>query len=450
MKAWLRFFALAALAAAFAGSIWFFRRAPDPLFEGKLASQWCEELLSPDYKVQNSARQALHSLGEAAVPQLRLMLRHRNPPWEPRLVRLARYIPGFQYKVRDSILSRQQAAQVAAGLGPSAAGAVPELIAALGEDKVAPDAARALVKIGPASEPALLQTLDDHRDPVIRTRSARLLGERFPASPAAAGVLMRATEDPAWEVRRQAALSLALMRTLEPAVETVLLGLLADPDPPVRAAAATALGKRENPAPEIQARLRKSMVDRLAEVRLASAKALWRLGENSAEVLPVLVGILQTDHAWEAAYALADLRAGAAPAIPHLIAALRRERVPRPYRTPPSSAFALGAIGPPAVPALSEVLSAPQPHIRLAAVLALGFMGDGAKPAVPALLPLLEDDDTEVRYAAALTLGTLGTGSPPVISALVECLAAEDIYMRFAAADLLRKFQPEGDWSASE
>ena len=83
-------------------------------------------------------------------------------------------------------------------------------------------------------------------------------------------------------------------------------------------------------------------------------------------------------------------------------------------------------------------------------MLALGFMGDGAKPAVPALLPLLEDDDTEVRYAAALTLGTLGTGSPPVISALVECLAAEDIYMRFAAADLLRKFQPEGDWSASE
>lgn len=449
MKAWLRIFALTTLALVFALGFLLLRRVPDPIFEGKYASQWCDELLSSDYKTRNEAQAALLGLGESSVPQLRVMLRRRNPPWEKHLVRAANYLPYFNYQVRDGVLSRQRAAEMAAWLGPKAAPAVPELIAALEQDKTAPEAERALLRIGSAAEDAVREALVRNGSMEIRERTARLLREGRPLTPKSIEALVQATRDAAPQVRREAALSLARAESNAGETQRALLELLDDPIPQVRAGAAIALGDRKIAPAHVLQKLRQTVNDRAPEVRLESAKALWQLGVDSSEVLPVLVAILETDCAWQAAYALADLRARAAPAIPQLIAALQRERAHRPFRTPPSSAFALGRIGAAAVPALSEILSAPQPHIRMGAVLALGFIGPVADPAVPALLPLLRDQDREVRHATALTLGSIGADSEEVITALADCLSAEDIYMRFAAADLLRKLEPEGNWYAS-
>jgi HEAT repeat protein len=218
-----------------------------------------------------------------------------------------------------------------------------------------------------------------------------------------------------------------------------------DKDGEVRAAAAEALGNR-NPSYEGIAAVRRGLADSAALVRLHSAKALWRLTAESEPVLPVLIAILPLPESWQAAYALADLGELAEPAVPSLTQALRRERVPRPFRTPPSCAFALGKIGPAAIPALQELLVAEEARVRLNAVLAIGFMAQRGRAAVPDLLPLLDDKDAEVRHATALTLAAIGADSNQVIAGLSACLSAEDIYMRSAAAHVLREIAPHQNW----
>ena len=99
---------------------------------------------------------------------------------------------------------------------------------------------------------------------------------------------------------------------------------------------------------------------------------------------------------------------------------LRTERVPRAFRTPPSSAYALGRIGEAAIPTLTSVLTDPDASSRLSAVLAFGFMGRKAAPAAPKLLTLLKDRDADVRHAAALTLPGIGAKSEDIVDALSQ------------------------------
>lgn len=441
MKIWPRILIAAAAAAIMVLSAWAFRRVPDPLFNGKPASIWREELTSADHRVRREAQTALLGLGEAAVPQVRKLLRSRSPAWEPYALMLANRFPAFTYETRDHVNDRKRAAEMLGLLGPKASGASKELIDALVDDAVAPEAERALRKIGGAAVPELREALAGHRHAAARRRSARLLREAGPLSPETRAALIMAAGDGAWEVRREAVLGLGEGSEGDAAAREALLGRLKDDAWQVRAAAASALGERGEKSLKVMAALRELAGDRSAEARLESGKALWRLGAESEGVLAILIPILETEAAWGAAYALADMREAAVPAIPPLIDALRKERVPRPFRSPPSAAFALGRIGAPAAQPVAELLMHAQPQVRLGAVMALSAMGRAALPAIPALLPLLEDKENEVRYAAALTLGTLGEHSKNVVDGLTACLSAEDIYMQFAAADLLDQFK---------
>src|SRR5688572_848903 len=101
MKVWLRVCAGIALAAVFVFSAVHFRRAPDPVIRGRTASAWAADLLSPDYSVRGEAQGALKQLGEASVPQLCLLLRKRNPPWEKQIVRLSAVLPFLKYQSVD-------------------------------------------------------------------------------------------------------------------------------------------------------------------------------------------------------------------------------------------------------------------------------------------------------------------------------------------------------------
>lgn len=435
-----------AAAMLFVALGWHFRPVPDPDVAGRRASAWVADLLSPEYPTRVQAQTTLELLGAPGVPQLCRLLRRQNPAWQPLLARLARHFRGFDFRPADTATGRLRAVQALAGLGPHAAAAVPDLIDALADEGLASDVERTLSRIGEAAHPALCCAVRTHSNPGVRTRAARKLREIPGPSAASVAALSVAAADARPEVRAEAAKSLGSFRWDHRKAESTLRGLLADAEPTVRAAAVRALAPWRPSGLETRVSLVPQLDDPAPVVRLEAARACWSFSKDPSQVLPVLGALLETDHGWEAAYVLGEMRAAAAPAIPALVRALRRERVPRPFRTPPSSVFALGQIGVSAVPALQPVLEDPDPANRVGAVMAFGFMAAEAKPFVPALLPLLNDSNPEVRHTTALTLGMIGANTPEVIASLDRCLAAEDIYMRSTAARLLQTFAPEGTW----
>jgi len=87
-----------------------------------------------------------------------------------------------------------------------------------------------------------------------------------------------------------------------------------------------------------------------------------------------------------------------------------------------AAADALGRIGQPAVPALSESLTDPDPIVRLQSCRALAYMGAQAKDAVPALTRALSDPETAVREGAADALGQIGPPANSAVPALMHML----------------------------
>jgi HEAT repeat protein len=73
------------------------------------------------------------------------------------------------------------------------------------------------------------------------------------------------------------------------------------------------------------------------------------------------------------------------------------------------SAFAYhgGGYGPRAVPALAELLSAPEPGVRMSAAGSLGKIGPESKAAIPALVCALSDPHERIRTAAADALSKI-------------------------------------------
>jgi HEAT repeat protein len=451
MKRVVRVCAALALVTLFVASAAFFRRAPDPIFEGRLTSEWTHDLLSGDYTIRNEAQTTLRILGEPAVPQLRHLLRRRNGPWEKPLARIAPILPYYQYRPVDANLARMRASEMLAMMGPKAKDAAPDLVAALAYEQSACESERALIRIGNSAVPDLESGLAS-RHVAVRIRAARLLREFSPAAESSLRALLKVTDDVSPRVRAEAALSLGKIAATRFARESVynpippLLSLTRDKDPSVRAAAFESLGQLGATTPEVLTVLSGGLRDSDRSVVLQAAKSLWLIQHDASALVPVLTPLLDTPECWRAAYLLGEIGNRAAPAIPALARLLSEEHVPRPFRTPPSSAFALGKIGSAALPELLVLLENKDVRIRMNALMALGFMGANGKEAIPQLLQHLHDSDSEIRNTTALTLASIGAEPDQIIPPLSDCLRAEDIYMRSAAAAVLRKIAPEGDW----
>ncbi len=90
-----------------------------------------------------------------------------------------------------------------------------------------------------------------------------------------------------------------------------------------------------------------------------------------------------------------------------------------------AAADALGRIGQPAVPALTDALLDADSAVRLQACRALAFMGAQAAGAVPALQRALNDSEISVREAAAAALGQIGAAAEPAIPELNQMLRSK-------------------------
>ena len=87
-----------------------------------------------------------------------------------------------------------------------------------------------------------------------------------------------------------------------------------------------------------------------------------------------------------------------------------------------AAAEALGHIGQPAVPALTDALMDSDPAVRLQACRALAYMGAKASSAVPALQRALNDPEVPIREQAAAALGQIGAAAEPAVPSLIQML----------------------------
>jgi HEAT repeat protein len=182
------------------------------------------------------------------------------------------------------------------------------------------------------------------------------------------------------------------------------------------------------------------------DVRREAAYQLSRLGPEARVALKQLIEALEDDQqqVWFGAVtALANLGREAEPALPALMKALDRAQSGRGrqasqtlYRT----AFALGSIGPAAVPALKEGLSSDKPLVRAGSAIALGFIAPAGDSTLPALIENLGHSRVEVREAAAETLGIYGA---PAVEPLIRAFEKTDgSQARHAIADALWRIGP--------
>jgi len=186
-----------------------------------------------------------------------------------------------------------------------------------------------------------------------------------------------------------------------------------------------------------------------AKVRREAAYQLSRMGAGAKPALPQLIKALEDDQqqVWFGAItALANLKGDAEPALPALLKELEswqpfrkdRQGTQALYRT----ALALGSIGGPAIPGLSNALTHEKWSVRAGASRALGFTGPLASPIAPRLAGLLADERAEVRDAAADTLAGLGGAA---LDPLLEVLKThEEPRARTGAAQTLGRLGPAG------
>jgi HEAT repeat protein len=423
----------------------FYRPMPDPVWNGRKISEWTRDLTSANPEIEARARINLLQIKEPAAPHLAKLLRQRDTAIPEKLQSLANRTPFFRQNSAVSPQARDRALELLAELGPAAAAALSDVVALLGDsaDGVVQQTEHLLRTIGPASGPALAMALRNNSK-TIRVRAARCLRD-FPSDATIQALALALQDDFFFEVRAASAESLGRLRATNSV--NALLASLEDLNFRVRASAAEALGiiGEKSAVPKLL-QLRR---DNFPEVQLQAAKAIWKIDANSEAILPTLISLLQTEQSWQAAYVLAEMRREAAPAIPALVASMRREQVPRPFRAVSSATFALGQIGEPAIPALIQALQDKQPVHRANAAMALGFMQHAAAPATSALLAAVEDSNGNVRQAAALTLGRIGCKDERTIRGLSQCLRADDIFVRSQAHGLLQQLAPEQEWLVS-
>jgi len=98
-----------------------------------------------------------------------------------------------------------------------------------------------------------------------------------------------------------------------------------------------------------------------------------------------------------------------------------------------SSALQVLAANRDVVSPLIELLSDPQPDLRMHAALALGNVGDPV--AVPALISALDDEEPNVRFHAIEALGAVGAGD--AVDRLAEIARSGDFFLSFPAVAAL-------------
>lgn len=240
---------------------------------------------------------------------------------------------------------------------------------------------------------------------------AALLAAAGWTSQAARDLLIAATADADWNVRKTALAGLAPRAPQDPEARDALARALDDPHPFVAAAAVRALGELGSAAAPHVARLAGLLASEQGPLRAAAAATLGRIGPPAHPALPAL----ETAAAKEQGAAAAQLwlarwqiTGEAEVSVGHLADLVAAgSGVP----TALEAVEALRTMGPAATPATRALARALEDRgLRLAAAGALEAIGPGAREAEAALKALENEPNAAVREAAQRALKALRAG----------------------------------------
>jgi HEAT repeat protein len=267
--------------------------------------------------------------------------------------------------------------------------------------------------------------------------NAEALRTRLGEDGGSAAGLARALADASPELRAAAAWALGRSAG-SAAVPALERGLADDASAAVRAAAARALGTMGESSRRAMPALFAALADPSESVRYEAAQALMKVGPAAADVRSLTVAVGNADPYVRgfAAWALGNIGAPAAEAVPALVTALAEDD------TATVVAAALARMGPgaaQAVPALVASLQSPDAGRRWRAARALGRIGPPAAEAVSDLEKALKDPNEAVRLHAARALGRIGAAARPAASALQRATGDPDVYVRQEARAALER-----------
>jgi HEAT repeat protein len=256
-----------------------------------------------------------------------------------------------------------------------------------------------------------LRDLLSNKDPQVRWRSARALGDYgSQGQPAVA------------ELRK----------------------LLTDSDPIVQYHAAAALGKLADRSDATVTALVKAATGQDAQVARAAIAALRVIEPGPEHVLDVFEATLNSDDPAVTLHALEAIIERGSGAAPLLTAALKRPK------TAYLACTAIEQIGPAAaetVPAIGELLGKTRhSQLQIKALLALASIGPAARSAVPQIVPLLAaPNDATVPVAAAYALGSIGASDQETTAALTQALTKDNTFLQMVAAWAIAKSHPDDE-----
>jgi HEAT repeat protein len=329
----------------------------------------------------------------------------------------------------------------------------------------------AVAEAGEAAVPGLMRALQNEK---VAYWACVVLREIGPTAKAAVPALVEVLKSPRPDVRREAVLALGVMEDTSVSTISQIANLLSDEH--AATAATFALGElgkipedadqkvRENAKSEDKTlasvslwalarvhpddkEIRREATEKIVEnlkdkdpfVRVAAARALAALPPAPEITLPILEKALKEADATTAQYALDALATLGPKAVPRLIELLKHKdlRV--------QVVYVLGQIGPgaaPAIDALAKLVNDPDVNLATEAVLAIGKIGPDAKVAVPALIKALEQENCPDAHAILYTLGRIGPNAAAAEPLVVRAMKSKDGSMAVVGAWAFTKIGP--------
>jgi len=211
------------------------------------------------------------------------------------------------------------------------------------------------------------------------------------------------------------------------------------PEPEARWRAADALGHMGKDASTAAPELVAALADDDPLVRGVAVRSIGELAPDVPGGVRALVAFFPDI---EAMRAVASFGPAGAEAVPALIATLKYEDPTVRWQ----SARALGKIGVPSVPAVTELarltISDPDSLVREHAAEALGDIGPAAADGIPALVKALHDPVARVRRDAVRALGQMGPAAKAVLGDIRSLQKDSDADVRAAAERAVRLIDP--------